>query len=271
MTRSIAALALVGLFPGLVGALEIVNLRPCYGPQGVTRPTAKVPEVLPGDTFYFEYTVDGLDVNPNTNKVSFLTKFTFSRGKDILFQSTPKDANVAILDLGGTRISSSVFVNIGADTAQGMYTIELTVTDTAAKKQTSITQPIKVLPVEFGFAQVDAVAANFVSSKHVFGFSLVGHKLDAKKMCNVEGTIRVLDAKDKPVGPKTTFSFPAALPGGGKGGEELLPFLSDPIFLNRPGQFTFEVTAIDRNNKNKQIQMRLPLTVLDAGALSPSK
>ena len=79
MRRTIAALALLGLIPGLAPAQPVIgNFRPAYGPHGATRKVVdKVPKVIQGDLFWVEYAIDGLKVDEKTDKAVYETILEF--------------------------------------------------------------------------------------------------------------------------------------------------------------------------------------------------
>jgi hypothetical protein len=266
MRRSIVALALVCLLPASGRALEIVNLRPCYGPTGAAVPNAaKLAKVLSGDRVFLEYTIAGLKVDDKTSKASFQSTLTLtdSKGKPIF--TNKGDPIVTILDFGGTSVASAAVLRI--EQPPGLYKINLTVKDVSTKQETSITYPVEVIPADFGFVTVDSVAAVFPGEKYIFACGLANYKL-VKKDCNLEITVRVLDASDKPVGQSVVISYPRDLPAGFDQEKNFLPVVPPVFVANRPGRFTFDIVAVDKNNKGRQIQMRLPLTVLDIGTVS---
>src|SRR4051812_8295948 len=99
MRKIVWAALLVGLCPNSSGALEIKNVRPTFGPYGALRTDVKV---LPGDVVFLSYDVDGLTVDPKTNKVSFMTTLELVDGaeKSLYKKDTPTEM---ILQLGGNR------------------------------------------------------------------------------------------------------------------------------------------------------------------------
>ena len=88
---------------------------------------------------------------------------------------------------------------------------------------------------------------------------------DAKKMQNVDVTIRILDDKGKPTLTKAmSVNIPKDLP------EELankdtapLPI---PLFLTRVGDFRVELEATD-NVAKKTVKMSFPLKVVDPSSV----
>ncbi len=159
MSRIIAALALVCVVPGLATAqtLDIVNIRPCYGSNGAARAVAKNPKLVPGDILWIDFAIDGLKVDPKTNKVRYDTTLEFfdSKKKSLLQR---KNQNEAVLQLGGNRMPGDMHVGIGDTFQPGSYTVELTVEDKLAGTKVSISYPLEVIPPTFSFIQIEAPA-----------------------------------------------------------------------------------------------------------------
>src|SRR6476659_5228004 len=70
----VPAILTLGLFPHLASALEIKNIRVCYGPFGATRADTKV---LPGDVIFMTFELDGLGIDPKTKKTNYDTTLEF--------------------------------------------------------------------------------------------------------------------------------------------------------------------------------------------------
>ena len=160
---------------------------------------------------------------------------------------------------------------ITGDSTPGKYTVKLTVMDKLAKTEKSIEYAIEIVPPTLGFTLVSAPALALPASGYLAEFSVVGFARDDKMLPKVEVTTRVLDANDKQLTTPVKVSFPDAIPAGANPKDlKFLP-VNFPIFLNRPGQFTIEIVAVDKNASNKQVQLRLPLTVLDVNAITSGK
>lgn len=273
MKRIIAALALLCLSPGLAPGqgLRILNFRPAYGPLGPTRTETKNPKLMQGDMLFVDYTIDGLTANKG-GVVSYdiILEFFDSKNQRIFEKKTP---NEAIPGLGGNRMPATLFVNIGDALAVGKYSIKLTVKDKIAGKDTALEYPLEVVPVKFEFVHVQALALGVLGGDPVGVQCLVtGFALDAKKECNVDVTIRILDASTgKEVTAPTLMNFPDQLKKGADRTDLKIVPVFYPVTPNRPGQFVFELVAIDRNAKNKRIELKLPLQVLDVGAIGSAK
>ena len=129
----------------------------------------------------------------------------------------------------------------------------------------SFTYKFTVLKEQFGWVGMSAPAIGFVGTRYAPGFALVNLTLDAKKKCDAEIVIRILDDQGKPVATPVKYSYPRDLPDGTELEKlNFVPF-AHPIFLNRQGRFTVEIEARDNNGKTKK-QLRYPMTVLDVNS-----
>jgi hypothetical protein len=270
MRRTIAALALVCLVPGLAPALEIVNLRPAYGANGVARKEAQNPKLVPGDVLWADFAIDGLKVDEN-GKVNYETILEFFDGsKKRLFEK--KTPNSAVPALGGNRMPGDMFVVIGESFAPGKYSLKLTVNDNLAKQKVFQDYSLEVVAPTFAFVHVEAPALGLPGTPSGVQFLVTGFTPDAKKKDpNVEVTIRVLDANAKPVSPPVKTEFPRDIPTGAPSPIVALPVVYPIGVLNRPGQFYIDIVAVDKNANNKEIKLRLPFTVLDVNAATGGK
>jgi hypothetical protein len=270
MRRTIVALAFLGFVVAPAPALEIVSFRPAYGPHGATRKVDKTPKMQPGDVFFVDYAIEGLTMDEKTGKVEFTTKLEFfdSSGKSLLSRENKNTAN---LDLGGGRINSDVFLNIGRDIAPGKYKVQVTIDDKLGKQKASIFRDIEVLPPTFAIVQVESMAAALPGTNVATGFGLVGFKLDDKKLPKVDVTVRILDANEKQVGQPARYPLPEALPANAKAAIIEFAPIVHPIFLNRPGQFYVDIVAVDLNAKNAKVELRIPLAVLDINKVAPAR
>jgi hypothetical protein len=263
MRRTFAALALLGLVPGLSSALEIKNVRPSYGPLGAPRTGTKF---LPGDVLWINYDIEGLKFDDKTGKASYETKLEFldSKGMQLFERKTP---NEVIAQLGGTSMPGDLHVVMGQNLPAGKYTIKLSVTDNLTKDTKSVTYPVEVLPKGFGFVGVMAPTVGFPGQHYLAEFGLVGFELDKKGLPNVEVTIRVLDSAQKPVTQPVKISLPNDIPQGVDVQKLQMVPLSYPLYLNRAGTFTIEIVANDKLSK-KTTELRSPLHVLDLGSIT---
>jgi hypothetical protein len=265
MKRSLAVLALLlALFPGRAAALELKNVRPSYGPQGAERKTNKL---LPGDTIWIGYEIEGLKVDAKTGKVKFDTKLELFEGKtaEPIYVTGPQTSD-ARLELGGTSMPGDLHIIMGPNRIPGKYTIKLTIEDKIAKDTKSFTYPVEVLPKDFGFVGVGAPTIGLAGQSYQAGFALVNMALDKKKQPDVEVVIKILEA-GKAVTTPVHIRLTEELTGGLDLEKQNFVPLTYPLYLNRPGQFTLEITATDKA-ASKTIQLSYPLTVLDLAKFS---
>jgi hypothetical protein len=260
----VAVVFTLGLLPNLASAVEIKNVRPCYGPFGATRYEAKC---LPGDVLFMVFDIDGL-VLDKAGKASYTTTLELLDDKGtVLFKNPTK--NEVIPALGGMRMPGDLHVIMGPKQAPGAYSIRLTVNDHNgdAGKDKKFTYKFDVLKETFGFVGVSAPAVGFPGQRYATGFGLVNLKLDAKDQPSAELTIRVLDERSKPVGDSVKLTFPRDLPENTNLKEANFIPWTHPIFLNRPGRYTVEVIATDKNAK-ATATMSYPVTVIDVSAIA---
>jgi hypothetical protein len=263
----VASVLVVGLLPGMGAALEISNIKLRYGPYGATRTELPL-KVLPKDVLVITYDLSGLSVDAKTGKAKYITTLELlNADKKVIFS---KDTtNEPILQLGGGKMPGDLFVQVGAKQAPGKYTIHLKVTDKLEKNPnkagSEFNYPYEVLPDKFGLAGVSAPAIGVPGLPYAAEFALVNFTLDKKNLPKGEVNVRVLDEKGKEV-DAVKHILPVDLPAGVDLTEaNILPF-RHPIYLNRPGRFTVEITAEDKLG-NTKVEMRYPFTVIDINAL----
>jgi hypothetical protein len=254
-----AALVVLGFIPSLSSAVDIKNIRPCYGPLGPTRYDAKC---LPRDVLCITYDIEGLALDPKTKKASYETTLELlDANKNVLFKK-PLPAE-AIPHLGGTSMPGDLYVEMGDKQAPGKYKIRLTINDKVGKVRKGFDYDFEVVPETFGFVRVAAQAVGFPGQHHVVDFTLVNITLDGKmKQPNAEVTIRIFDQQGTAVSEPVKMLLPRDMPEGTD--LEKLNFvpLPYPVYLNRSGHYTIEVRATDKNG-DKKAELRYPLTVLD--------
>jgi hypothetical protein len=268
MKRTLVALLLaVGcLAPTSAQALEITYLRPAYGPMAAMRKNLKF---IPGDVLYMSYVVSGLKVEEKTNKVKYTSTLEFLDAKNtqMFKKDTPNELTV---QLGGTSMPGDLHIVMGRNLAPGKYTVKLTVKDQLSNDSKAVTYPIEVIASEFGFVGVTAPAVGLIGQHYLASFAVVDMGLDAKKMPNVEITIKLFDDKGTAVAKPTVMTLPKDIPEGIDIQKESFVPLSYPLYLNRSGRFTVEIVATDRVSA-KTAQLRYQLTVFDLKALDPGQ
>jgi hypothetical protein len=272
MNRLLVALVfVVGLLPGMCTAVEISNVRARYGPYGAVRANLKC---LPKDVIVITYDLSGLNVDAKSGKAKYTTMLELLDEKDkdkdgkpkvIFSKETPNDP---ILQLGGGKMPGDLYVQIGDKQAPGKYVIRLTVTDKLEKDKTkagrTFDYPYEILGDKFGLVGMSAPAVGFPGAPYAAEFALVNFMLDKKGDPKGEVNIRVLDEKGMEV-DAVKHVLPVDLPGGlNLANVNVVPF-RHPIYPNRPGRFTVEISAEDTLGKTKT-QLSYPFTVIDINA-----
>lgn len=263
MRKVVLAVLALALCPAWSEALEIKNVRPRFGPYGALRTDLKA---QPGDIIFLSYDLEGLGVDPKSGKASYVTNLALmdAADKQLFSKDTPVDL---ILQLGGTRVPGDLYISTGPKQAPGKYTIRLTVTDKVSKDIKAIKYEFELVPEAFGFVGVTAPALGLPGQNYVANFGLVNMALDPKKQPSVEVKMSVLDSQGTAVARPVFISLPKDLPADIDVQKENFVPLTYPVYLNRPGQFTIEITATDGVGK-KEAKVRYGLTVLDLATLS---
>jgi hypothetical protein len=256
---TLAVAATLGAAPG---DLTLGNVRLTHGVLGPARSGARV---LPGDSLYVCFDIQGITVD-ESGKVQYSTgiEVTDPRGKTI-FKQDPRNLE-AVASLGGDRVPAFATVNVGRDQPPGKYTLKVTVADRAGGGKAALTKEVEVLPKDFGLVQLtttsDAegllpVPAPGAGQGLWLHFGVAGFTRDkATGQPKVNVSLRVLDAGGTP-----TVARPAAgtinkdVPA-----EAFILPVQLTLLLNRPGQFTVEVTATDLV-AGKQDTLTFPLVV----------
>ncbi len=259
MRKVVWSALLLGLCPNLSEALEIKNVRPTFGPYGALRTDTKV---LPGDTVFLSYDVEGLSVDKKTNKVNFLTTLELvdANEKSLYKKETPTEM---VLQLGGDRVPGDLYINTGPKQPPGKYTIRLTILDRSAKQSKAFTYPFELLKEDFGFAGIVAPGIGLPGQNYTAQFALINIALDAKKQPKVDVAMSVKDESGNIVALPVFVNLPKDLPEDIDLQKVNFVPLTYPIYLNRPGRFTVEITAVDYNANKKRVDLRYTLTVID--------
>jgi hypothetical protein len=269
MIRWLVAAALtMSLTPGLSYAIEITNIRPCYGPFGAKR----VGDTwLPGDVVFMAYDIEGLTPDTKTGLVKYTTTLEFvdPAGKILFSKPTP---NEFIPALGGNKVPGDLHVFLATKQAPGKYEIRLTVEDEIGKNAKRFIYKFDVAKETFGFAGVSAPSVGFPGQHYSTQFGLVNLQLDKMGMPSAEVTVRVLDDKTRTlVGGAVKMVFPRDLPLDIDLKEANFLPLKNPIYLNRPGRFIVEITATDKLAGSPPVVLSYPITVFDVSAISSQK
>lgn len=269
MRKIMLAAAILGLAGSPAGALEIKNVRNRYFFHPAPFASALRPDLKlqGGDIIYLTYDLDGLKLNEKGNfKFVTLLELLDSGNKQIFSKEIPVEV---IPHLGGGRVPGEIVAAIPFGQTPGKYNVKVTITDQNVKDKTtkSFLYPFEVLKDTFGVMRVSAQGVSFVGAYHVTEFVLVNMKLNAKKEPAMDLTMRVLDSGGKEVN-KLVTSFPKDLPEDALKQMEKANFLPwhYPLYLNRAGRFTIEITAKDTSGGGT-ITFTVPLEVIDTPTL----
>src|SRR5262245_46968933 len=266
MIRKLSALALVlaALTPGLADALEVKNIRSCYGPLGAKRGDAKF---LPGDVLFIHFDIQGLQVNDKTKTVNYYTVLEFFDSKGNTISSKKNDEQKLIPSLGGDLVPDALTAVMGDDQPPGKYTVKLTIHDVNAKSKTQLSYPFDLQKRGFGVIRVLAPAFGVTGGSYAVQFSLVDLPLDKNGRPSAEITLRVLDEDGKKeVGPSITSSLPRDLPPGEDKLKEknLVPVVLPLTSLNRSGRFTIDIDVTEKiMGSSRPLKLQFPLTVFE--------
>jgi hypothetical protein len=269
MWATLALTAALSLAPAQEG-LELKNDRATYGVLG---PERKDDNVLPGDIYVVYFEIVGLQMDKTDRvKYSMGVEYLNKKGESqYKKEPTPQEAvNV----LGGNRIPAFATTQIGLDTPPGEYTLNVTVTDQATKKEAKLTRKFTILEKRFGLVRVGfSYPFNFENPPPAPPLGVVGQSLlfhatavevglsGDKKQPDLVALCVVTDESGKP-----TLSEPMQ----GKVQEVQDQFLklrviplSFIISLNRPGKFKVTMTVTD-NVTGKKTEQTMELTSIEA-------
>ncbi len=271
MWATLAIASALSLAPAQDGGLEIKHNRITYGILGQERKDNKL---LAGDVFVVTFDIDGLQVKEDGRvKYSMGMELINNKDKKSVFTKDPQELE-AVNTLGGTTLPAFAMTEIGTDTEPGEYTLNVTVSDLATKKKTTLTRKFEVLPKKFGFVrtaltsmptgpneQTIPVPPVFVPGQTALvNFAVVGFDLDQAMNPDLSVEMRILDKKGgQPVLAKPFVGETKMVP---KEFRKIVP-MQFIMALNRPGDFTIELTATDRKANIKAVQT-LAFTVLEA-------
>jgi hypothetical protein len=262
------ALAALAAVPAQGGQLKLTNVRMTVGDLGPIRSDAKF---LPGDALHLRFDINGLPVEAKGEaKFKMETRVIDKAGK-VIFQKDPEE-RIQLAPLRGNAIPAAVLILIGLDQDPGNYVLEVIVEDPKAKSKEPMKEKVsvnfEVIKRDFGIVCVHTTTDphGMISSPNIGAvgqtffvwYSVASFERDPKtKQPKVEIQYQFLDEKRNPVVPEP---YKDVQDGGvdEKFGMFSLPFA---IFLNRPGKFTFQITATDKVS-NKKSTYEYPLTIL---------
>ncbi len=248
--------------PAAEGELTLSNVRLTRGVLGPVREGSKL---LPGDTLFVCFDVEGVTV-ADDGKVQYSTALEVvnPRGRTLLKQD-PRNLE-ATCSLGGHRVPAYASIDVGLEVPAGEYTLKVTVTDRASGKKGTLSRTSEVLPRGFGLVRLTATADSEgllpvptpgVGQGLWLHFGIVGFERDnSTKQPNIEVTLRVLGEDSQPTLAKPpTGTVDAKVPEA----TSMVP-MQLTLMLNRPGKFTVELKATDKVS-GKTDTITFPLTV----------
>lgn len=276
MWTTLAFAAAVSLAPAQAGSLELTNVRATYGVLGAPRPDTKF---LPGDQFFLAFEIDGIKVDADGNsQYSMTMEVTDSKGK-VQFKQDKGTEKIQVTNyLGGNKLPAFAHVDIGLDMPAGEYTLKVSVTDLGVKggKPAELSRKFEVLKAGFGIVrvttsydpdgQLPAPMLGVVGQLVTLNFVVVGFERkegkDKSSQPNFTVEMRILDEKGnptlkKPIADRVPNDVLKTVPANLKAID-----LHFSMALNRPGNYTVELTVTDKHTDKKPVTVKVPLTVL---------
>jgi hypothetical protein len=247
MRRSLILLVALAA-PARADELAITNVHMTHGILGPTRTDKRV---IPGDSVYVSFTIEGLTTAADGKaKYSTALEIVGDDGK-VIFKQAGKPQEI-VNTLGGNQAPAYAQLDVGLNQAPGEFTMKLIVTDLTTNKSQTLSHKGTIQPKGFGLVRVTTSAdpANTVPSgllgpgQSMFVNALVvGFERDpGTKQPKLALELRVLDESGKP-------TLPAPLTGMVEKGiapTELGVPVQFHVSLNRPGKFTVELKATDK-------------------------
>jgi hypothetical protein len=259
-TLAFAALTAV---PAQGGQLKIANVRMTVGELGSTRTNARF---LPGDILFLAFDVNGLSIEPNGDaRYKMGTRVLDGAGK-LVFKRDPEE-RVQFTPLRGSTLPARVYIIVGLDQDAGNYTLEVSVEDPKTKAQDKVSVKFEVTKRDFGIVnvytsydargEISAPNSGVVGQTIIVQYTVASFERDAKtKQPRIEFQYQYLDEKGAAILPephKLTVET-------GVNEKDSLFTLQFPLFMNRPGKFTVQITATDKV-ANKKATYELPVII----------
>jgi len=262
MMTALALLVALELAPGQTGDLTLTGTRVTHGLLGPKRADTKL---LPGDSLIVAFDIEGITSDDQGKVLYSISTEVMDAGNKMVHRQTPRDLEV-VNALGGNKLPAYAQVDIGLQQPAGEYTLKVSVSDRASRKNQSFTQKFTVAPPGFGLVRVAAsgdpeglVPAGMLGEGQSVWVNalVVGFGRDnTGKQPNVTLELRVLDENGKPT---MTKPFSGAVNKDVPANASTLP-IQFHVALNRKGKFTVEVKATDLI-ANKSVTQTFPLTV----------
>ena len=270
MLTTLALALLAGVPAQPAGDLKLTNVRMTVGELGPPRVSNKL---IPGDVLFIAYDIDGLTIDDEgIARYKMAMEVSDSTGK-LIFKQDPRDL-ADFVPLRGNKMPARAYITVGLDQPPGTYACKITVTDPKTKATAGLTSKFEVTKREFAIVavyashdengQLSAPTTGQVGQTIYVQFSVASFQRDAKlKQPNVEMEFQVFDDKNAPILGKPLKQVQDAkspTPVKDTDGAFAVRF---PLFMNRPGKFTVQITATDKETK-KSVTYKLPVTVLPA-------
>src|SRR5690242_2892406 len=108
----VAAVFLAGVMPAVSRAVDLKNVRACYGLMGATRHDNKACKLWLGDSLFMAYDIEDLALDSKNGKASYVTilEMTDPQGTKTLLNRTP---NEVIPQLGGRSMPGDLNIFTG--------------------------------------------------------------------------------------------------------------------------------------------------------------
>ena len=264
MLTSTALIAAMAFAPGQ-GGLTLSNARVTFGELGSTRPDVKF---LPNDIFFISFDIDGIKIDENGRVRYSMAMEVVDKDNKVIFKQQPIDRE-DFVPLGGSKLPARAFVTLMPDQTDGAYTCRVTVTDRSTKASQTIEQKFEVLKKDFGIVVVYTSADGKgeiptpqigAAGQLIFvHFAVCGFSRDAKtKQPNVTVEMVVLARDGGATLPKpSTFTVDREVAQT----DTVIP-LRSALPLNRAGDFTVELKAVDNVSKGKPVKVSFPIRVV---------
>ena len=263
MRIALATLLAVFSVTPLVAKPQIKDVQASHGQLG---PERKSMDYVRGDELYMRFTVVDFTSDADGRLVGELSfVVTDAKNTVIVKQAVPLQQTLA---LGGGTFPAHVSVTIGEELPVGEYTLKVTIADNLAHASDSFEKKFTCKETEFALVAVRFSAdaegrvpspvggtmsqTLFLRARGV-GFDKSTGELD------IEMTIQVFDAKDKPVMPKPIRTVVHSEdPKVVKTATAIT--LRGELTLNRPGEFVLKIALTDKVTK-KTVTFEAPLKV----------
>jgi hypothetical protein len=264
------AIAALTAVPAQGGQLKLSNVRMTVGDLGPTRKDAKF---LPGDALHMRFDINGITIEGNGEVKYKMESRVLDKNDKLFFKKDPQEM-IHIAQLRGTTIPGAALFTLGLDTDPGNYTLEVTVEDPKTKAKDTISTKFEILKPDFGIVQVHSTAdyqgiiptstIGTVGQTIITWYSVASFEREAKdpkdpkaKQPKIELQVQLVDEKGNNTLPEPLKFLQD------KGVDETVGIIHYhyPLFLNRPGKFTIQITATDKV-ANKKATYEWPITVL---------